>query len=156
MKSFFMIFVLCAVVLAANAVFPQETESATVASVAVAAPTVAPGQSSPVWVKTEIYLGKESIPGFEISRLQFSKFMDTVVTKYFPKGFTLYETYGQMQEPDGSITKQATWVIVIVHEKTEENEKAVETVISEYRKQFMNAEVMRTVYPVEANFYTQK
>lgn len=142
MKNWILVVFLLAVVL--MPVFASGTE------------TLAAAKTGAEWVKTEIYLGKESLAGYEISRLQFTKFMDSVVTKEFPKGFTLYETYGQMQEPDGSITKQETWVIVIAHEKTEENNKAVEVVIDEYRKQFMNAEVMRTTSPIEVKFYTNK
>lgn len=124
--------------------------------IALCAETQTMTAGSEEWVKTEIYLGTESIPGYDISKTEFTRFMDTVITKYFPKGFTLYETYGQMQEPNGTITKQETWVLVIVHEKTEERNKAITSVVEEYRKQFLNAEVMTTTSPVEVQFYTTK
>lgn len=142
MKNWILVIILLAVV--SMPIFASGAETAVTTS------------AGPEWVKTELYLGKESIEGFEISKVQFTRFMDTVVTKNFPKGFTLYETYGQMQEPNGSITRQETWVLAIVHEKTEENAKAVKAVINEYRKQFLNAEVLCTESKVEAQFYTQK
>lgn len=105
------------------------------------------------WIKTELYLGKDNSSGYEITPKQFNDFLDKVVTKYFPKGFTVYDAYGQIQESDKTITKQATWVVVLVHENTQKNENNISTVISKYRKQFQNPDVMRTISPIEVQFY---
>lgn len=107
------------------------------------------------WIKTELYLSRDTQTCYEVTQKQFEKFLDKVVTKNFPKGFTVYNAYGQYQEPDMTIAEKETWVIVIIHEKTPENEKAVETVIDAYRKQFDMAQILRTTAPVEAKFYAQ-
>jgi hypothetical protein len=125
-------------------------------AMASGAETAAAGKAGGEWVKTELYLGRKTAAGYEVSKEQFVEFLESVVTKYFPKGLTLYEAYGQMQEPDKTISKEATWVIVLVHEKTAENDKAVETVISDYREKFQAREAMVTASPIEARFYTEK
>jgi len=108
-------------------------------------------------VKTELYMSNDTATGYIITERQFEEFMDTVVAKYFPKGFTIYEAHGQAQEPDKSITRQATWVLVMIHEKTSGNDNAVEAVINEFRAQFENPEVMRTTSPIiETQFYAHK
>lgn len=106
------------------------------------------------WVKTELFLGR-NIPTteHEVSELEFTEFVSGVVTEYFPKGLTIYDAYGQIQDSDGKIDRQATWVMVIVHERNAENSRAIEAVIAAYREEFGAPEVMRLTSPVEVQFY---
>ena len=105
------------------------------------------------WVKTELYLGRGIHAGHEVSELEFADFVSEVITKYIPKGLTIYDAYGQIQESDGKISRQATWIMVIVHEKIEENSHAIDAVIAAYREKFGRAEVMRLTSPTDAQFY---
>lgn len=117
---------------------------------------VAAATATPVeWVKTEIYFGRDLPGGQEISRWAWADFMDKVLARHFPDGFTIYEAYGQMQHADGRIEKQSTWVAVVVHPKNTANDKAVQVVIDAFRKQFNKAQVVQVSTPViSARFYT--
>lgn len=106
------------------------------------------------WIKTEIYFGRDLPGGREISRNAWVDFMDKVVSHHFPKGFTVYDAYGQMQHADGRIEKQSTWVVAVVHPKDPAVDKAVQEIIDAFRKQFSKAQVVQVSAPVlTARFY---
>lgn len=107
-------------------------------------------------IKTELYMGKGVQGGYEITEKQFAEFIKKIITRYFPQGITVYETYGQMEEPDKTITKQATWVVAIVRARTAENDKKIKLIIDDYRKEFQSPQVMWTDSVVKARFYTHE
>ena len=43
-----------------------------------------------------------------MSEVKFAKFVDTVLTKYFPNGFTISEAYGKWKNPEVKILNQST------------------------------------------------
>jgi len=104
-------------------------------------------------VETELYLGRGIHAGHEVSELEFADFVSEVITKYIPKGLTICDAYGQIQESDGEISRQATWIMVIVHDKIKENSHAIDAVIAAYREKFGRAEVMRVTSPTDVQFY---
>lgn len=110
-------------------------------------------QKAPEWVKTEIYLGSSVPGGKTVTAEEYADFLNTVVTKEFPAGVTVFDAYGQMQRTDGSITKQDTRVVLLVHEDTAANTEAVKRVVDEYRKRFNNAQVMKTSSPTDVEFF---
>lgn len=110
-------------------------------------------QSRPGWVQTMIYFGMDIPGGGVISEEQFDKFLLDVVTREFPKGLTAFNAYGQMQNDDGSIEKQTTKVVLLVHEESDAERKAVEKVIDAYRSSFGAPQVMRTTSPIDVSFY---
>jgi len=119
---------------------------------ASAAPAAAAAPAD--WVKTEIYFGRDLPGGQEISRWAWADFMDKVLTRNFPKGFTVCEAYGQMQHADGRIEKQSTWVMAVVHPKDPAIDKAIQEIADAFRKQFNKAQVVCISTPVvAARFY---
>jgi hypothetical protein len=75
------------------------------------------------------------------------------VTKEFPKGLTLFNAYGQMEKASGTIVKQPTAVIVIVHEKTKSNTVKIQRIIDAYRSRFGNPQVISISSLIEPRFY---
>jgi hypothetical protein len=75
------------------------------------------------------------------------------VTEEFPAGLTAFDSYGQMRKSDGGIEKQQTKVVLLVHEKTSANSKAVRRIIDSYRSTFGTPQVMRTTIPVDVEFF---
>ncbi len=104
-------------------------------------------------VQTAIYLGR-NIPGDgEVTEADFQLFLEQVVSVEFPLGMTVFDTYGQMMRDDGSIEKQSTKVILLVHSNDDASLEAVERVISAYRDRFGGPQAMRTTSPIEAEFF---
>lgn len=105
------------------------------------------------WVQTMIYFGMDIPSGGVISDAQFDEFLKETVTKEFPMGLTAYPAYGQMRNADGSIERQKTEVVVLVHEQTEANLEAVRKVVDAYRSEFGKPQVMQTTSAVDVAFF---
>ena len=110
-------------------------------------------QAEPAWTKSELYLGQNMPGGKMISREEWTDFLDGVVTRLFPKGLTVFEAYGQMQHEDGTIERQTTHVVVLVHPGDAASEKSVQEVITIFREKFKGAQVMHLSSSVAPEFY---
>jgi cytochrome c len=105
------------------------------------------------WVQTAIYLGLD-IPGDGVvTEADFQLFLEQVVSVEFPLGMTVFDAYGQMMEDDGSIEKQSTKVIQLVHLNDDASAQAVGRVIDTYRGRFGGPQAMRTTSPIEVEFF---
>lgn len=113
----------------------------------------ASSSKKPGWTRTEVYLGSGMSGGGTVSSEQYADFLNTVVTKEFPLGVTVFDAYGQMQREDGGITRQGTKVVLLVHQDTSENAAAIARVVEEYRKRYDNPQVMKTTEAIEVDFY---
>jgi hypothetical protein len=114
------------------------------------------GESAPgatQWIKTEIYFGRSIPAGGQVSDSELSDFLEKVVTKEFPKGLTVLNAYGQMEKSSGTIVKQPTVVIVIVHERNQPSSAKIQRIINAYRNRFGNPQVMSISFPTEPQFY---
>ena len=110
-------------------------------------------ESKPEWFETGIFFGRNTTSGGEVSEEEFSKFLEDVVTKEFPAGLTVFDSYGQMKDDAGTIQKQATKVVLLVHEKSAANDKAIKGIIDSYREMFDQPQVMRTTTPIDVEFF---
>ena len=110
-------------------------------------------KGGPVWVQTMIYFGRDIPGGGVVSDEQFNNFLQDVVTKEFPMGLTAFNAYGQMKKEDGTIEKQKTEVVLLVHEKTGANSEAVKRVIENYRSSFGTPQVMHSTSTIDVEFF---
>jgi len=110
-------------------------------------------KGGPFWVQTMIYFGRDIPGGGTVSDGEFERFLEEVVTAEFPLGFTAFDAYGQMQNEDGSVEKQRTEVVLLVHEKTAANTEAVQRIIDSYRSSFGTPQVMRTTISTDVEFF---
>ena len=108
----------------------------------VAADTGAQASGSGGWVKTELYFGGTQQGGQIVSDGDWSTFLAKVVTPAFPRGLTVYDAYGQIQQADGKIRRQTTRVVVIVLPRQPNQDASFSTVIQAYQRQFPGTKVM--------------
>lgn len=105
------------------------------------------------WEQTTVYFGMDMPAGGTVSEAQFAQFVQDVVTKEFPEGLTAFDAYGQMEHADGSIERQPTKALLLVHEKSSAGSEAVGRIIESYRSSFGAPQVMRTTAPIEVEFF---
>jgi len=105
------------------------------------------------WFSTEIYFGRHFSNRGDITDQQFAGFLSSHVTPAFPAGLTVYDAYGQMQHSSGEIVKQKTKVVVLVHRNSKADDDAITKIISTYRLQFGNPQVMLLTKQVKPVFY---
>lgn len=110
-------------------------------------------EKTPEYVQAEIYCGRNIPGGGEVTEEQFAQFLTGVVTPEFPLGMTVYDAYGQMEDPDGNIVKQRTKVILLVFEKSGMGDESVRKIIDAYKEMSGGAQIMKTISSIEPEFF---
>lgn len=99
------------------------------------------GASSASQIRTTLYFGL-SRPKGSVSELEWQIFLRDEVTKRFPEGLTAWEAQGQWMTPAGSIDREQTKVLLLVHADTAAARQAVQAVIQSYRHTFEQQSVL--------------
>ena len=117
--------------------------------------TPAPLKSSVVgeWVKTEMYFSEYQANDKVVTKQQWNTFMVNVIEPVFPKGFTVHDVYGQIQDLNGTIHRGQTRLLVVVSRHTADLAKNVSLILKAYHQQFPGVKTMRITMPVgDPNF----
>ena len=99
------------------------------------------GVSSAAQIRTTLYFGL-SRPKGSISELEWQIFLRDEVTKRFPDGLTVWQAEGQWLTPAGSIDREQTKVLLLVHADTAAARQSVQSVIQAYRRAFEQQSVL--------------
>ena len=99
------------------------------------------GGSSAPQIRTTLYFGL-SRPKGSVSELDWQIFLRDQVTKRFPDGLTVWQAEGQWLNPVGSIDREQSKVLLLVHADTTEARQAVQAVIQAYREAFEQQSVL--------------
>lgn len=89
-----------------------------------------------------IYFGT-GMPDGVVSEGQWAAFLRDVVTPRFPEGLTTWPASGQWRGGDGTLTREGSHVLNIVHAADDATEKAVQAVIADYKQRFRQEAVLR-------------
>ena len=99
------------------------------------------GASSPQ-VRTTLYFGLSRAKGPAVSELEWQLFLRDEVTKRFPEGLTVWEAMGQWRTPSGSIDREQSKVLLLVHADNAAARQSVQALIDSYRKTFDQQSVL--------------
>ena len=97
--------------------------------------------SSAAQIRTTLYFGL-SRPKGAVSELEWQIFVRDEVTKRFPDGLTVWEAEGQWLTPAGSIDREQSKVLLLVHADTPAARQSVQAVIQAYRTTFEQQSVL--------------
>lgn len=93
-----------------------------------------------------IYFGTQT-PGGEVSDAEWATFLRDIVTPRFPDGLTTWRASGQWRSADGSLTREDSHVLNLVHEGDTKTEGAIRALISEYKTRYRQEAVLRVRSP---------
>ena len=103
--------------------------------------TIDCGAASAAQIRTTLYFGL-SRPKGSVSELEWQIFLRDEVTKRFPDGLTAWQAEGQWLTPAGSIDREQSKVVLLVHADTAAARQSVQAVIQAYRKAFDQESVL--------------
>lgn len=98
-----------------------------------------------------IYFGADT-PDGTVSDEQWAAFLREVVTPRFPAGLTTWEASGQWRSADGTLTREPSHVLNLVHAGDPASESAVLDIIDTYKKRHRQEAVLRVKAPVCVSF----
>ena len=93
-----------------------------------------------------IYFGTATPDGV-VTDPQWSEFLRDVVTPRFPMGLTTWRASGQWRSADGSLTREDSHVLNLVHRDDAGSEKAVQEIVDAYKTRFRQEAVLRVKTP---------
>jgi hypothetical protein len=103
--------------------------------------TIDCGVTSAAQIRTTLYFGL-SRPKGSVSELEWQIFLRDEVTRRFPDGLTVWQAEGQWLTPVGSIDREQSKVLLLVHADTAAARESVQAVIHAYRKTFEQQSVL--------------
>jgi hypothetical protein len=116
------------------------------AGVLVTGCAASPGPACPAGERRSvdelIYFGTGRADGV-VSDDEWAAFLRDVVTPRFPDGLTTWPASGQWRAGDGSLTREDTHVLNLVHAADDASEKAVQAIVGDYKDRFRQEAVLR-------------
>ncbi len=103
-----------------------------------------------LFIRTELYFGRNKPDGSEVSRKDFDEFLSGFVTERFPDGLTVLKGRGQFLDSDGEVERERSVVLILLYPVSARNEKSVkiEEIREEYKKRFLQQSVLRVDDPL--------
>jgi hypothetical protein len=89
-----------------------------------------------------LYFGTAKPVG-AVSPQEWSEFLGGSVTPRFPQGLSAWPAAGQWQSSDGSLTRENTFVLNLVHPESESAENSIRSIVAEYKSRFQQEAVLR-------------
>ena len=96
----------------------------------------------PSLVEDDLYFGLSTSQG-PVTSAQWEGFLNQEVTPRFPDGLTVIDAKGQWKNAQGTIGKEPTKVLILIHPDNAEEDKAVQGLIDVYKKEFHQESVMK-------------
>jgi hypothetical protein len=98
-----------------------------------------------------LYFGRNRGSVEVVTDSAWTAFLRDVVTPEFPQGLTVWEASGQWQGAGGTLGRERSFVLEIVHPLDESGETRIERVIAAYKQRFGQESVLRVVTVGKAN-----
>lgn len=89
-----------------------------------------------------LYFGTAK-PGGVVSQDEWSGFLNSSITSRFPQGLSVWQAAGQWQSADGTLVREDSFVLNLVHTESAAAEKAIQSIVAEYKARFQQEAVLR-------------
>jgi len=93
------------------------------------------------YTRTTLYFGLTRPTGM-VSETEWQAFLRDDVTPRFPDGLTVLEADGQWRRSDGSIGRERSKVLVILHDEKPATRAALGTLVLRYKEAFAQESVL--------------
>lgn len=95
--------------------------------------------------RSDLYFGRDIPGGGAVSEQQWKNFSDSVISTYFPEGYTEWDANGRWKDTETKQTiTEPTKVVTFFGRKTRERSAAIDNVAQSYLRRFRQQSVLRT------------
>jgi hypothetical protein len=106
------------------------------------APASGCAQGERAAVTETLYFGRATPTGV-VSDRDWSGFLREVVTPRFPAGLTSWQASGQWQSADGSLIREDSFVVSLVHPPGGTGDADIAAIVAAYKERFQQEAVLR-------------
>ncbi|RAJ06531.1 uncharacterized protein DUF3574 [Chitinophaga skermanii] len=106
--------------------------------------------------RTDLYFGRNIPTGGQVSNEQWQHFSDSIITHFFPEGYTESDAVGKWQDTKTQVTiAEPTKVVTFVGAKSAKRNKALDSIATAYMKMFAQQAVLRVNAKITMKFVSQ-
>jgi hypothetical protein len=91
-------------------------------------------------------------PDGAVTLEQWGAFLGEVVTPRFPAGLTTWEASGQWRSAGGSLTREPSHVLNLIHPGDANAENSIQAIVESYKREFRQEAVLRVSSPACVSF----
>ena len=106
-------------------------------------------------VADRLFFGRSIPGGGMVSDDDSAAFLRDVVTPRFPDGLSVWRADGQWLEASGTLAREPTMVVEVVHPASDRVDAALQQIADEYKRRFRQEAVLRVTTPVRMRFYEE-
>ena len=104
------------------------------------------------FVRSELYFGTARAGMADVSPADWQKFVDEVITPRFPNGLTILDGAGQWRMSDGSLAKEKSHLVIVVHSPTAHETQKLDEIREAYKQRFNQEAVLEIDEDVRIKF----
>ena len=98
------------------------------------------------WIEYQLYMGRGGPEGEVVDDSDWEAFLADGVTPRFPNGLTVLDAKGQWRGSGDLIQRESSKVLIILAPNDDEDaEELIEQVIHDYKREFNQESVLKTV-----------
>lgn len=95
--------------------------------------------------RSDLYFGRNIPEGGQVSEQQWKAFSDSVISHYFPEGYTEWNADGRWKDTKTKITiTEPTKVVTFFGEADKQRDAALDSIAQQYIRRFRQQSVLRT------------
>jgi Protein of unknown function (DUF3574) len=99
-------------------------------------------------LQVDLYFGRTTDTGREITEAEWAAFVAEEVTPRFPAGLSVLDVAGQYREPSGRIERERTKLLVVVVFDAPAHRAKVQAIVETYSRHYGQHEVFRVEHAV--------
>lgn len=105
-----------------------------------------------LFTRTELYFGLSKEATDVVTEEEFQRFIDTQITPRFPDGLTLLSGTGQFRNSSGTIVREGSKLLILLHRPSKRSDRAIEEIREAYKRAFRQESVLRVDEPSCVSF----
>jgi hypothetical protein len=102
--------------------------------------------------RLELFFGRNVMGREVVSDEDWRKFLDEEVTRRFPDGFTVIDTYGQWRNAGGSIAMERGKELIVIAQASADEAARIGAIRDAFKRRFMQESVLFAQSPACAAF----